>query len=221
MPLAGKARSMETTYVVNRVSRIQQQLPEAQWRHVPGKDNPADCASRGLTPRELLSHPLWWRGPAWLCGNPTQWPSINLEPIQDVPEQRATTLAAVVGSNHEPEELLRFSSLHQLLRVTSWCLRWRHRSLSVGSVDNELQGSALLPAELDAALLQWIRAVQSLHYQEEMTAIENQRCLARSSHLRTLSPYMDEQGVLRVGGRLKHAALSFDERHPIIVPPRS
>ena len=140
----------------------------------------------------------------------------------DVPEQRATTLAAVIRSNHEPEEFLRFSSLHQLQRMTSWCLRWRYRSRSVRSVDNQLHGSALLPAELDAALLQWIRVVQSLHYQEEMTAIENKRCLARSSHLRTLSPYMDEHGgVLRVGGRLKHAALSFDERHPIIVPPRS
>ncbi|XP_011053785.1 PREDICTED: uncharacterized protein LOC105145719 [Acromyrmex echinatior] len=207
------------TYVANRVSRIQQQLPEAQWRPVPG--NPADCASRGLTPRELLSHPLWWTGPAWLCGNPTQWPSVDQEPIKDVPEQCATTLAAVIRSNHEPEELLRFSSLHQLLRVTSWCLRWRHRSRSIRSVDNQLHGLALLPAELDAVLLQWIRVVQSRYYQEEMTAIENKRGLARSSHLRTLSPYMNEHGVLRVGGRLKHAALSFDERHPLIVPPRS
>ncbi|XP_018405185.1 PREDICTED: uncharacterized protein LOC108781645 [Cyphomyrmex costatus] len=43
------------TYVANRVSQIQQQLPEARWRHVPGKDNPADCASRGITPTDLIS----------------------------------------------------------------------------------------------------------------------------------------------------------------------
>ena len=51
------------TYVANRVSMIQEALPEGRWRHVPGKDNPADCASRGITPGELLDHSLWWSGP--------------------------------------------------------------------------------------------------------------------------------------------------------------
>jgi len=47
------------TYVANRVSHIQLQLPDAHWRHVPGRENPADCASRGIQPGELISHPLW------------------------------------------------------------------------------------------------------------------------------------------------------------------
>jgi len=46
------------TYVANRVSHIQQHLPEAQWRHVPERENPADCASRGIQPGELVSHSL-------------------------------------------------------------------------------------------------------------------------------------------------------------------
>ncbi len=29
-------------------------------------ENPADYASRGLFPSELLDHDLWWNGPAWL-----------------------------------------------------------------------------------------------------------------------------------------------------------
>lgn len=47
-----------TTYVANRVSEIQTTLPEAIWHHVPGRENPADCASRGLFPSELVDHPL-------------------------------------------------------------------------------------------------------------------------------------------------------------------
>lgn len=54
------------TYVANRVSSIQQKLPEAHWRYVPGRENPADCASRGISLKELLDHPLWWIGPKWL-----------------------------------------------------------------------------------------------------------------------------------------------------------
>lgn len=35
-----------TTFVANRVAEIQRTNPDARWRHVPGRDNPADCASR-------------------------------------------------------------------------------------------------------------------------------------------------------------------------------
>ncbi|XP_076686123.1 uncharacterized protein LOC143378276 [Andrena cerasifolii] len=55
------------TYVANRVADIQRTLPQAHWHHVSGQDNPADCASRGLTPAELPEHPLWWSGPSWLA----------------------------------------------------------------------------------------------------------------------------------------------------------
>ncbi|XP_018368765.1 PREDICTED: uncharacterized protein LOC108764860 [Trachymyrmex cornetzi] len=208
------------TYVANRVWQIQQQLPEARWRHVPGKENPADCASRGLAPSELLGHPLWWTGPAWLRGNVTEWPCGDEElPTKDTSEQRATTHIAATRSNLEPEFLLRFSALHSLLRITSWCLRWRRRP--AGSADEDRDRSTLHLAELDEALLQWIRVVQTLHYPEEMTAIATNRCLPRQSRLRAFSPYMGDHGMLRVGGRLKHAALSFDERHPLIVPTKS
>jgi hypothetical protein len=65
------------TYVANRVSQIQLLLPEAQWRHVPGRDNPADCASRGITPSELIDHRLWWTGPAWLSEDEDRWPNTS------------------------------------------------------------------------------------------------------------------------------------------------
>ncbi|XP_056006721.1 uncharacterized protein LOC130050536 [Ostrea edulis] len=34
----------------------------------------------------------------------------------------------------------------------------------------------------------------------------------------TLSPFLDEDGILRVGGRLKASALSMSEKHPILSP---
>ncbi|XP_026828149.1 uncharacterized protein LOC113562575 [Ooceraea biroi] len=53
-------------FVANRVAVIQELVPDAKWHHVAGTDNPADCASRGLLPLQLLNHELWWHGPAWL-----------------------------------------------------------------------------------------------------------------------------------------------------------
>ncbi|XP_070519714.1 uncharacterized protein [Cardiocondyla obscurior] len=55
-----------STYVANRVTEIQETLPDAQWKHVSGNENPANCASRGISLSELAGHPLWWTGPVWL-----------------------------------------------------------------------------------------------------------------------------------------------------------
>jgi len=52
--------SQWTTYVANRVSKVQTALSGATWHHVPSKKNPADCASYGLSTAMLLSHDLWW-----------------------------------------------------------------------------------------------------------------------------------------------------------------
>ena len=49
-----------------RVSEIITSLPEATWRHVRSSHNPADCASRGLLPSQLLKDSLWRAGPPWL-----------------------------------------------------------------------------------------------------------------------------------------------------------
>ena len=37
----------------NRVAKIQRASSSMQWRHLPGKDNPADALSRGQTPVEI------------------------------------------------------------------------------------------------------------------------------------------------------------------------
>ncbi|XP_011160888.1 uncharacterized protein LOC105196573 [Solenopsis invicta] len=37
-------------------------LPQASWRFVPGTENPADLAIRGLTPTQLSELPIWWTG---------------------------------------------------------------------------------------------------------------------------------------------------------------
>ena len=53
-------------FVQNRVNEIRALLPPNQWTHCPGKENPADLPSRGLTIQELKESSLWWEGPSWL-----------------------------------------------------------------------------------------------------------------------------------------------------------
>ncbi|XP_011261040.2 uncharacterized protein LOC105254185 [Camponotus floridanus] len=210
------------TYVANRVSQIQERLPEAQWRHVPGKDNPADCASRGVLPSDLVGHLLWWTGPSWLQEDEARWPSDDgALPDADLPEQRTVaSLAAAVEVISEPDFLLRFSSLHRLLRVTAWCLRWRRPGIR-RTRDSARTALSLDPHEIEDALLRWVRVAQTLHFHSELTALGKGRALPPRSPLTRLNPFLDGSGVMRVGGRLKHAILSHDERHPIVIPPGS
>lgn len=46
------------TFVANRVAQIQVITKGHIWRHVPSEENPADCASRGLSPYDLTNHDL-------------------------------------------------------------------------------------------------------------------------------------------------------------------
>ncbi|XP_024867312.1 uncharacterized protein LOC112451722 [Temnothorax curvispinosus] len=210
------------TFVANRVSLIQRTLPEAQWRHVPGRENPADCASRGIAPSELIGHPLWWTGPPWLREDRTQWPAESDEiPDAEMPERKAVVQAAVGRIDTEPDTLLRFSSLHRLLRVTAWCLRWRRTTSRTNDHGPDDRAPTLTPEELDAAHVLWLRMVQSLHYPEEIRAVTAGRTVPHRSPLAKLSPFLDDHGVLRVGGRLKHALIPDDERHPMIAPSES
>ncbi|XP_073952967.1 uncharacterized protein [Choristoneura fumiferana] len=50
-------------FVANRVSQIKDVMGPECWRYVKSADNPADCASRGITATQLKNHPSWWSGP--------------------------------------------------------------------------------------------------------------------------------------------------------------
>lgn len=79
------------SYVANRVAEVQTRLPSIRWYHVPSRDNPADCASRGLFATELDQHKLWWLGPPWLQRPSIFWP-INGESHSDVEDATETAL---------------------------------------------------------------------------------------------------------------------------------
>ena len=202
------------TYVANRVAAIQRELPDAQWHHVSGLENPADCASRGLPPSQLPDFALWWTGPAWLNSSSDWTEATSVDrPLTDL-EARVTTHVAASGDPALGECFLtRFSSLQSLLRFTAWSVRWlKYRRRSRRDVQ------LLQPAELDAARSRWITLVQRQEFATDVRQLELERPLLSRSKLLRLAPFLDEHGLLRVGGRLMHAPLSVPEKHPIILP---
>jgi hypothetical protein len=61
------------TFVRNEVEDIRTITRAADWRHVPGQDNPADLPSRGCTVSKLVET-KWWEGLSWLRLAEENWP---------------------------------------------------------------------------------------------------------------------------------------------------
>ena len=74
-------------YVANRVAHIMDLIPADHWGHVVSKENPADCASRGIFPSELLHHNLWWLGPTWMKLPFSDWPKNDTSHSGDQQEE--------------------------------------------------------------------------------------------------------------------------------------
>lgn len=65
--------------------------------------------------------------------------------------------------------------------------------------------------------------IQREFYAEEISCLLKGECLPKSSPIRPLCPYLDEDGLLRVGGRLQEATEMLDLPciHPLILPKSS
>ncbi|GBM34155.1 hypothetical protein AVEN_256516-1 [Araneus ventricosus] len=76
----------------------------------------------------------------------------------------------------------------------------------------------LTAAELDNAEQLLIKQVQSTTFAKEITALQDGKSVPVSSKLKSLDPFLDNNSILRVGGRLKNANLDYDAKHQIILP---
>jgi hypothetical protein len=52
----------------------------------------------------------------------------------------------------------------------------------------------------------------------ELKAIRSNKRLPRGSPLRRLNVFLDDEEILRVGGRLRHSKVHFDTKHQIVLP---
>ncbi len=52
----------------------------------------------------------------------------------------------------------------------------------------------------------------------EFKRLSNQKSVSRGSSLFKLDVFLDENGLIRVGGRIHNTALSDEVKHPLILP---
>ena len=213
--LVGNPRRFKT-YVGNRVSHILELTSPDRWNHVDGVDNPADCASRGLLPSELLEHKLWWNGPAWLKLPSSDWPKQSPPPdVEPVEEEKAVCAHTTMQQGMTCVSPERYSSFMQLKIVTAWVFRFvRNSRVTKAKRNSQPQ---LSTQELRDAEAYWLTFSQDECFEKEIQAIKNGQGVSNSSSIFSLHPMVDPDGLLRIGGRLQNSQLSYSARHPVIL----
>jgi hypothetical protein len=218
--IKGESRTYKP-FVAHRVGEIQEGSCPDQWRHVPTKQNSADLATRGMTVEDLAQSTLWWHGPDFLLNDRTAWPecpvSTPMEALEEIrkPEEKLTFITQpVVLEKLDPEH---YSSWNRLLRVTAWINRFCNNARRASP--RRIKGCTLTVSELQEARNIWYRKAQTDCFSEDVCNLEKKQPISNKSRLLSFNPYLDEQGIVRVNGRLAQAEhLAYDARFPIILP---
>ena len=110
-------------------------VPASSWGHVVNQDNPADCASWGIFPSELIHNDLWWNGPPWLKLPPPKWPKNNLlaNVTHEVAKELNTTTTCNLAVIKDPlTPVDKFSSFNNIMYkwVIAWIIRFIHNCRS-------------------------------------------------------------------------------------------
>ena len=112
------------TFVANRINIVHSMTSVSQWRYVPTSLNPADIASRGVSPDKVADADLWFTGPKFLLNCVNEWPQqpdFLCEADAD-PEERKIKMCSTKAEELETDPLERVDqALLELYCFTKNC----------------------------------------------------------------------------------------------------
>lgn len=173
---------------------------------------------------------MWWEGPQFLKLGETGWPCAGVidaseeAQAKDLPEIAFTLATSSSVSNSFSHarvssvvDCAQFSSLHRLLTVIAYALRFIRRCRSCRScIRGAVQYQKSL-AEITETEKYWIRCIQYERLQDEMRHLQTNRppkpCLIDQFGL-----FTDKDQIVRCRGRLNNSTLPLGTKNPILLP---
>ncbi|KAL3201869.1 hypothetical protein MRX96_053471 [Rhipicephalus microplus] len=107
-----------------------------------------------------------------------------------------------------------FSSCSRVVRLTAWVRRFVNNCRR----GKERKGGPLRAEEVIDAERYWLATTQGEAFSDDISNLKAQRPLHKGSPVLPLSPYLDGEGLMRVGGRLQFTDNHEETKHPIILP---
>ena len=199
-------------FVENRVMEIRNLVSKDLWHHCPGEQNPADLPTRTSHPAKLEQNINWFHGPAWLSMERASWPSHqnNVEPSEDCLAEikplakEHTALLVQVEKHHTISKVVdceRFSSYKTLLRVTAYVIRFVEHCRGIKNEED------LSLKEIQRAENYWIYDMQGTIAKKKLEELQTQ-----------IGSFPDENCIIRCKGRLQNSNLTYESKHPILLP---
>ncbi|GFT02249.1 integrase catalytic domain-containing protein [Trichonephila clavipes] len=208
-------------FIKNRTQEIQKLTSPSNWHHCPGIQNTADIVFRGVKISRLLNDTSWLQGPGWLRLPPEFWPESKNEDSPNSPDLEYKKSNDIVQHECIIEErkslfdISKYSNLEKVLRITAW----QKRFIKILKKSNVLHGP-LTSEELSEAERFWIQFEEEKFFFEELKSLKDNK-IEKESPLYNYMPYLDENRLIRLGGRLEFCNLSINEKHPLILPKNS
>ena len=199
------------TFVAHRIAEIHETSKPSQWYYVPTAQNPADLASRGVWPQEQNKLKFWIQGPQFLQNDKADYRDLFASPEPVKLELEVKAVDATRNVDLIDKLLLRFSDYHRLCKAVAWLkmfIKFRR--------DKKIPNRESLIYEIREAETAILVYIQRQIFVDARENVKKGADLSPNDILARLTPFIDDKGLLRVGGRLENCETA--ERHPIILP---
>ena len=208
-----------TKYVERRIDNIHSLTKQEDWFYVNTRDNPADIATRPHSSSQLLSS-IWFTGPSFLWEN--EQPECEQNCPDKLPEEKSTAtifLSKISVTETAITNLFgRCSNLNRILNVIKLVINFIRMKVESSKFDNIFSASPLIPLTRDELLMTLVKAAQQERYSTIKNLLESNKTIPECYSIAKLSPQLDSNGIIRVGGRIKRSDLPFNFKHPILIP---
>ncbi|XP_055621992.1 uncharacterized protein LOC129765605 [Toxorhynchites rutilus septentrionalis] len=207
-------------YVAVRVGEILSESTMAEWRWVPSQMNVADEATKWNQNSVSSSESRWFKAPEFLYDDEESWPRSK----HVVTETKEEIRMGRVHQHERVESLItfeRFSKYERLIRAVAFVFFFARTCKKSTSISHP-QG--LLQEDLKKAETYVYRQVQAEGFSMELTKFQRNGSqkwsqLNKNSVLYKLSPYLDEDGIIRSDSRISEAlCVPYEVRKPVILP---
>lgn len=211
-------------FVHNKVCYIRNFSDAKNWHFVSTNENPSDLISRGTTSTKLINSSLWNHGPSFLSNAEVNLPSDHFDLEEEIVESLEiinpvySTATGELSIKTSIDLLMEsVSSWHKLqCRIASllqlkYCLR----------TNTSLKNCQITAGDLNTAEVEIIKYVQKRVYSDAIKSIIRSENVKAPNYLRKLNPFIDNKGMLRVGGRISNSTYNYSIKHPIILPADS
>ena len=226
------------TFVSNRLTVIHDGSSVSQWRHVDSKRNPSDVTTRGLSAKALLSDEKWKRGPEFLWLGESSWPKFpasletsSQDDLEIKEHKRVYSMQLKNFAQPDDKVFAYYSSWHKLRRSVAYLLRYKTWLLNrvrstFGQPIAQVPSGKVTLTEMKNAEREILMSLQRKFFPKELTQLskcgqaDRAKSVNKSSSISRLDPIMKD-GLLLVGGRLRHTTIQTEARNPIILPKKS